>query len=262
MATDLDHNFSLERFQSLLHTESLGRNVIYERSVDSTMDVARAIAGHGASDGMIVLADEQTRGRGRFGRRWIAPSGLNLTFSLLLRPSLSQVKGLPIIAPLAIVDGLRAACGLECSIKWPNDVQVHDLKLAGVLIEAEMLGGEPNFAIAGVGLNVNFDPPGDPQLVGLATSLLSELGCTVEREAILAAVLDAFEPLYEGSIANATERWKARLNTLGRQIRVRIGDRVERGLAEAVTEDGSLVLLRHNGSRVSLIAGEVSLRAD
>lgn len=258
---ELSPPFSAERLQTVLRTAWLGRAFVYEPVVGSTMDVARSLVASGAANGTIIAADEQTAGRGRLGRRWLAPPGVNLAFSMLLFPSLVQLRRLSILAPLAVLEGVREACGLSCSIKWPNDVQVHGRKLAGVLLESELRGETPRFAIIGIGLNVNFDVASEPEIAGLATSLLRETDRTWERELVLAACLNAFERLYDGPAESAFERWRVSLNTLGQRIRVSFQGRVEEGVAADVDADGSLILRRTDGARVVLPAGEVSLRA-
>jgi BirA family biotin operon repressor/biotin-[acetyl-CoA-carboxylase] ligase len=252
--------FSLTRFYDQLQTRWLGRPLIYEPVVGSTMDVARTLAREGAAHGTIVLAEEQLLGRGRLGRRWFSPSGVNLYLSILLRPSLVELRTLAMLAPLAIAEGAGAEAGVDCAIKWPNDVQARGRKLAGVLLESELSGDRPLFAIAGLGINVNYDVAGEPEIAEIATSLLRETGTLREREAVLAACLAAFERGYEQAPATVYARWHARLNTLGRRIRVTYAGQSLEGLAEDVAPDGSLILLQDGGVRVELPAGEVSLR--
>ena len=252
--------FSIPRFQSRLTTAWLGRDFRFLPVVNSTMDAVRDLALRGAENGLVLAADEQSAGRGRLGRRWLAPPGLNLSFSILLRPSLSQLKVLSMVAPLAVVEGVRDVCSLQATVKWPNDVQVGGRKLAGILLESELTGDEPVLAIVGIGLNVNFETSVEPEIAGLATSMLVETGRWYEREAVLAACLLAFEQQYEEPAAHTHAAWRARLNTLGRHIVVRMGDVLEEGLAEDVADDGSLTLLRPDGTRINLAAGEVTLR--
>ncbi|MHB8516090.1 MAG: biotin--[acetyl-CoA-carboxylase] ligase, partial [Dehalococcoidia bacterium] len=127
--------FDLDRFRAALRTDAFGRNLIFEASVGSTMDVARDAAGQGAPEGTLALADEQTAGRGRLGRSWLAPPAVNLLSTLLLRPPAAVLRQLAMIAPLAVCDAVEECHGLRLDIKWPNDVQARGKKLAGVLIE-------------------------------------------------------------------------------------------------------------------------------
>jgi BirA family biotin operon repressor/biotin-[acetyl-CoA-carboxylase] ligase len=195
------------------------------------------------------------------GRRWLSPPGVNLYFSVILRPPADRLQALAMMLPLAIADGLRSASGLNCSLKWPNDVQVGGRKVAGVLIETAMTGKEPWLAIAGSGINVNYDPASEPEIASIATSVLRETGAPVQREQVLASCLNALERWYEGPIEAAYQVWRARLSTLGQMVNVTSGATVERGLAEDVREDGSLVLLRSDGSRMTVAAGDVTLAA-
>jgi BirA family biotin operon repressor/biotin-[acetyl-CoA-carboxylase] ligase len=225
------------------------------------MDLAREAGRAGAPHGHVVAADEQTAGRGRFGRRWVAPAGANVMFTLLLRPDARVLQQLSMAAALAVADGVRAAAGVEPAFKWPNDVQVGGRKLAGILIEAEFTGAEPQFALVGVGLNVNVDTSTEPEIAAIAVSLCDITGSVHPRETVLAAVLGSFETWYErsqrGSVRDA---WAARLVTLGQPISVSFAGKVEHGTAESVTETGALVLRRADGSIVELPAGEVTTR--
>lgn len=235
--------------------------IVYRREVDSTMTLARELAIAGAAAGTVVLADAQSAGRGRLGRNWVSEPGVNLYFTAVLRPSLSVLRQLAMLTPLAVAEGIEAAAAVTAAIKWPNDVQLGGRKVSGVLIDAEVRGDEPALALVGVGINVNFDPAAVPELRELATSIHAALGRPVAREAVLSAVLTRMAALLEiceggGSVHEA---WRARLNTLGREIALRAGDRIERGKALDVSEDGGLVLELADGSRRVYAAGEVTL---
>lgn len=254
-------SFNPQHLQRLLHTHWLGRIVIYEPVVGSTMDVARERIAGGTGAGTIVTTDEQTAGRGRLGRRWLAPPGVNLALSIILYPSPLQLKGLAMLAPLAVAEGVEAETGIRCDVKWPNDVQVAGRKLSGILLESEWSGAQPRFAIVGVGINVNFDTAVEPEIAAIATSILRETGRMWAREAILAAVLNAFERLYAAEPGVVWQRWRSRLVTLGRAVRISVQGHSEDGLAEDVDPEGSLLLRRADGSLLLLPAGEVSLRS-
>lgn len=253
--------FNIDRFRSLLSTDQIGRDFRFERSVGSTMDEARAAGRAGAPHGLTILADEQTAGRGRFGRRWVAPAGSNLTFTILVRPTLPVLERLSIVAALAVGDGVRTVAGIEPSFKWPNDVQVDGRKLAGILIEAEFVGDQPAFALVGIGLNVNQMTGQEPEIAAIAVSLRDLLGRNVAREDVLAAVLRSFEDWYlRTPDAAVCEAWSSRLVTLGQTISVAFAGQVETGIADSVTETGALRLRRPDGSVVVLPAGEVTTR--
>ncbi len=232
------------------------------QSVGSTMDVARSLAAEGAAGGTVVLADEQTAGRGRMGRTWVSPPGENLYFTVVLYPPMGVLRRLAMIAPLAIAEGIDAVTGLRTEIKWPNDVQLRGRKCSGVLIDSELRAGLPPLALAGIGIDVNQDVSAVPELAALATSLRMETGAPVDRAALLAAVLRAFDRRYAEAAAGQDVRrpWRARLNTIGRSVRVTGPGVQEAGMVEDVDEDGSLVLRREDGTLITIPAGEVSLR--
>jgi BirA family biotin operon repressor/biotin-[acetyl-CoA-carboxylase] ligase len=254
--------FSVDGFQARLSTRYTGRRFLYHSSLPSTQDAARQEAEGGAQEGTTVLADQQTAGRGRLGRRWVSPAGANLYFSMVLRPDAEHLRSLVMIWPLAIALGVEEATGLRARVKWPNDVLVGSRKLAGVLIESTFSGPRVAYAIPGIGINVNLDASRLGQISDTATSISIELGREASREEVLAAVLGRFEELYEAARRGEPIHldWKARLDTLGRRVRVTFGDRVEEGLAEDAEPDGALVLLRPDGSRVRIEAGDVTLR--
>lgn len=253
--------FDLQRFHDALAAHGLIAPLRYQLSVSSTMDLART-AGWDSVEGVcLFLADEQTAGRGRFGRRWVAPAGANLTFTLLLRPKTARLQRLSMVAALAVADGVAAFSGVHPAFKWPNDLQVGGRKLAGILIEAEFVGEQPRFALVGIGLNVNQETAAVPEVRDIAVSLRDLLGHTLAREELLVALLISFHRWYEEpSAAVVRDAWAARLVTLGQAIEVRFGDDIERGRAESVSESGALRLRRPDGSLVELPAGEVSLR--
>lgn len=252
---------NLEKAESALRTRAIGRRFIYFTSTTSTQDIARREAEQGAPEGTAVVAEEQTAGRGRLGRAWVSPAGKNLYFTLVLRPDLARLRVLGMAAPLAVARAVETVTGIPAQLKWPNDVLISGRKLAGVLIDSEISGGEVVFALVGIGINVNFDTDEDGEIAPIGTSLKREAGRTVSRENVLAAVFNEFERLYEDtSPAVVRESWKARLETIGREVRARFGDTVYEGVAEDVNADGSLLLRLADGSQAVLEAGEVTLR--
>jgi BirA family biotin operon repressor/biotin-[acetyl-CoA-carboxylase] ligase len=253
--------FDLARFESVLTTRWLARNLIFEPSTTSTMDLARDAAHHGAAQGTLVVTDEQTAGRGRLGRSWLAPPATNLLSTMVLRPPHHALRQLAMIAPLAIVQAVESVVGLQASIKWPNDVQMSARKVAGILIETEG-GGRDTVALVGAGVNVNFDPSAVPELREIATSLMLELGREVEREALLASYAVEFERLYEAACAGGSlrNRWRERLTTLGERVTASWPGGSAEGVAEDVDDDGSLLVRTDSGQRVAVEAGDVTLR--
>ena len=251
---------AVEAVQTRLSSAPIGHRILYFPSVNSTMDVARQEAERGALEGTVVVADEQTAGRGRFGRHWVSGSGQNLLFSIVLYPEQTALAGLNIIAPVAVLTAIQRTTALSPTLKWPNDVLIAGKKVSGILIETAVRDGGVRYAVLGFGINVNFDPSQTPEIAGLGTSLSMELGKQVSREGLLEAILEELSTLYERLKAWTAVRhkWEASLETLGSHVRVQWGDRVEEGIAEAVDPDGNLLLRRSDGTVVTLSGGDVT----
>jgi BirA family biotin operon repressor/biotin-[acetyl-CoA-carboxylase] ligase len=253
---------NLDAVEELLTTNFIGRRLLYFSSTTSTMDVARAEAETSAPDGTVVLAEEQTRGRGRFDRAWVSPAGLNLYQTLIMRPPLDRLRSLSIVSPLAVALAVEDVTNLELRIKWPNDVLINGRKLSGILIESEIVVDSVEYALVGIGINVNFDIDQSPDIAGIATSLKRELGRETSREELLAAFLNHFERLYEDAARgdSVLQQWRSRLDTLGRDVRVTFRDQFYEGVAEDTDGNGNLILAQPDGTRRTIEAGEVTLR--
>ncbi|MCG0238332.1 MAG: biotin--[acetyl-CoA-carboxylase] ligase [Firmicutes bacterium] len=235
--------------------------------------MAKARAREGAPEGLVVLAEEQTGGKGRLGRRWHSPPGQGIWMTVVLRPPLppAEVPRLTLVAAVAVAGAIRQVAGLPVGIKWPNDIVCRDRKLCGILTEMEADMERVHFAAVGIGINVNQDPAAfPPELRETATSLRAELGAPVDRAALLRAVLAELEAGYDALLAGrfAAEvlpRWRECSVTLGRRVRVTPvvpGAEVLTGLAREVAEDGALILELPDGTLRRVVAGEVSLRPE
>lgn len=195
------------------------------------------------------------------GRSWVSPAGKNIYVTILLRPTAERLRRLAMVSPLATALAIEETTGVSAQIKWPNDVLLSGLKVSGILIDAELAGDEPRYALDGIGINVNLDIDPDSEIAGIATSVKAELGRETPREPILAALLNHFEKLYVQEDTEAIRAaWKSRLDTLGKEVRLSFHGEVVEGLAEDVDAEGNLFLLRPDGTRQSFSAGEVSLR--
>ena len=254
-------DLSAEAITAGLTTGRFGRPTSFFAEIGSTMPEARRRAEAGAPEGTLVIADAQTAGRGRHGRSWLSEAGVNLTFSLVLRPTLAQLRGLAVATSLAGVEAVWARTGLPARIKWPNDLVIHDRKFAGILIDSELQGTEVAHAILGIGVNVNLEVARFPDLAGIATSLAAEAGCPIDRLALLIELLARLERRYDQLLTGPSllPEWTAASATLGRRIRATSPAGAEIGLAEAVDDEGALLLRRDDGTLARLLAGEVTL---
>lgn len=253
---------SQEALRHNLKTEFIGRNLVYYERIGSTNDIAKQFAESGEPEGTVVVADEQLAGRGRFGRTWKAPPYSSLLVSIVLRPALqpAQIARVTMAIALGACDGITAITGLDARIKWPNDILLNGKKCAGVLSEANTTGVQIEYAVCGLGVNVNFSAAGSG-IPEEATTLADEAGRVFEREQLLAEILTAVEQYYlrlkNGETLHTD--WAARLATLNQSIRARTPWGEETGIAEAVDEDGALVLRRADGSLVRLVSADVTL---
>lgn len=243
------------------NTTLVGQSILYYPSISSTMDIARKMVRDRVNDGMVIVAGEQTSGRGRFERRWLSPSGTSLSLSIILHPALALLPQLNMAASLAVVQSIERLASLNPVIKWPNDVLIDGKKVSGILIESIFDGNELEATIVGIGINVKMAPYEFPEISAIATSLSVESGSEISRRSVLYSLLEEFDQLYQelkrgGAIY---DRWLARLETLGKLVQVRWGDTVEEGYVESINTDGSLVLKRHDGSLITMVAGEVTL---
>ena len=227
------------------------------------MDVARRMVKEGIGEGTIIGAGEQTAGRGRLGRKWLSPRGGSLSLSIIICPDLEQLPRLNMVASLAVVQSIEKSTGLKPLIKWPNDVLISGRKVCGILIENIFVGNQVKAAIVGIGMNIKFDPLFFPEISTIATSISTESGREISRWQMLRTLVEEFDQVYQELQAGGPvyERWLAHVETLGKLVRLKSGDRVEEGYVESIDTDGSLVLKRLDGSLITVVAGEVTLRA-
>jgi BirA family biotin operon repressor/biotin-[acetyl-CoA-carboxylase] ligase len=213
----------------------IGRPRVHHRVTDSTNERARALAAEGAPHGTLVTADEQTAGRGRQGRAWVAAPGSSLLLSLILR---SPTDTLPLAAAVAVCEALP----VEAAIKWPNDIWLDGAKVAGILVEARPQEG---WAVVGIGVNVHEAPP-----IEHVTSLDGVVGV----EELLARLVSALDGWLRRPLPEVLAAWRSRDALLGQPVRWENGS----GKGAGIDESGAL-LVDTDAGRIALDAGEVHL---
>ena len=253
----------IEAVRRALAGRTIGSHILHYSSLESTMDEAGRLAGGGCPEGLVVVAEEQTAGRGRFSRSWISGPGESLLLSVVLRPNAEQLPQSNMAATLAVARTADEHVDGRVTIKWPNDVRIGGRKVAGILIEAESQAARIASAVVGIGLNVSVDTGGHPEIAATATSLVEQAGAPVERTGVLIDLLRQFDDLYAHvrSGGSLTDEWSSRMDTLGLDVRVRRGSELLEGVARAVDDQGNLVLERPDGSSLTVVGGEVTLQA-
>jgi len=231
----------------------------YVPECTSTQDIAKSLAESGAPEGLIVIADEMSRGRGRLGRVWYASRG-GLWFSIILRPKLlKSLQLLSLSTGLALVKALRDLFDIEAMLKWPNDVIYRDRKLAGILIEASAELDRVNYVVVGVGINVNNELP--KEIEHIAVSLKQILGREVPRIHVLKAFLTKFDKVYVSLLRGSTEsilsELRTYMGTLGKRVRVIFLSGEVEGEAIDIDNFGRLILMTKSGRRRTIEAGDV-----
>ena len=245
-----------------LRAKVLGSRIVSLAEVDSTNEEAKRRAQQGAPDGSVFIAERQTGGKGRLGRRWESPEGTGVWFSVLLRPGLvpSEISSITLLAGIAVCRAIRALTGCPAVIKWPNDVVIGSRKVCGILTEMTAEVDRVEYVVLGIGINANMESFPE-ELAEKATSLRREAGKPFPRAAILRTVLGELEPLLNsaksGGLSSILEEYKALCVSLNRRVGFFYGGKQQTGTAVDVSPSGELVVERDNGDRIAVNAGEV-----
>ena len=257
---------SKSEIESRLDGGWIGTRVYFAEEVDSTNTWGKRLAEEGAPHGTLIVADEQTQGRGRRGRSWKSPKGTNISMTLILRPDLepSRASMLTIVMGLSVAQGLKELLELPIEIKWPNDAVLNGHKLCGILTEMSAQIDYINYVVVGTGINVNL-PEIPEDLKEIATSLLIETGHTVNRAEVIGAVMRAFARNYESFIetrdlSGLRDAYNEILANRDRQVRVLDPKDPYEGVALGINPRGELLVRKEDGSVSEVYAGEVSVR--
>lgn len=248
--------------QYTLGTRKFGCDVNYHDEIASTMDEAFRLGMNGAPEGTVVIAEAQSKGRGRFGRVWVSPKGKGLYFSLLLRPvmSSSEAARLTLLTAVAVSEAVETLTGLRPLIKWPNDLLLDGRKLAGILTELRAEVDRVDFAVVGIGLNVN---TAMKDLPSEGISLKEAGGQPLSRVGLMREVLRSFEKRYfevqKYGFAPSLEEWRRRSATLGQRVQFEERGHKRQGRAIDLAQDGGLLIRLDSGETVKRMAGEIIL---
>lgn len=254
-----------EEIQEYLDTDFIGRDIRHFTSIDSTNKRAKELACH-LDEGTVLIAEEQTLGKGRIGRSWVSPSGKGIWMSIILKPELDldKVSKLTQIGAVAVFKALENM-NIRSQIKWPNDILINGQKVSGILTE---MSGELNmidYIVMGIGVNVNLNESDIPdQLKERATSISIEQAREIDRKKLTAYILNQFEKYYidfkkDGDISGIIDILKINSVLLGKEVRVINGNKVKIGLAIDINNNGELVVDFEDG-RENIYSGEVSVR--
>jgi BirA family biotin operon repressor/biotin-[acetyl-CoA-carboxylase] ligase len=259
-----------------LPTRVIGRPLLWYEQVGSTNDLIKERARAGAAEGLVVLADAQTAGRGRRGRGWAAPPRSSLLMSLLLRPAwlpATDAFTLTMLAGVALCEAVVEVAPLHAALKWPNDLLLPAAprvaqathKSAGILSEIELEGDQIALVVIGMGINVNWSPEGivdGRDLTQVATSLSAAAGHPIDRLALLRALLIRLDTRYQalrrGQREELFSAWRSRLAALGQRVSVQLPHGELRGVAEDVEPSGALRVRDEQGALHTVLAGDVS----
>ncbi len=257
---------SLSELKTRIKTKMAGSHLLYFDVVGSTNIEAKKQAENGAPEGLLVVADKQEAGRGRRGRSWESPAGVNIFMTLLLRPSFSPGKAsmITLVMALSVAQAVSEAAGLTAKIKWPNDVVVNKKKVVGILTELTMETDYIQYLVCGVGINVN--QMSFPETIAqTATSLYLEGGRQVNRAGLIEKVMERFEENYEiflrtEDMSGLTEPYNRLLVNKEERVRVLDPKGEYDGLSRGINEMGELIVEKQDGSVENVYAGEVSVR--
>ena len=251
---------------SLFETEFFGNKIYFYDEIDSTNNEAKKKAEDGAKQGTLVIAECQNGGRGRRGKKWISPSGSGIWMSFVLKPTIHPYGAsmITLVAALSVVSALKNIKGLECNIKWPNDIVANGKKICGILTEMSSELDAVNYVIVGIGINVNMSEF-DEEIRDIASSIFLETGLTIKRSQVVADFAKYFEKYYSifmqtQDMRGLIDEYNGLLVNVGREVKINNINSQFIGNAIGINDKGELLVKKQDGSVEKVIAGEVSVR--
>lgn len=263
---EIPDRFSPDEIRKRLKTVTIGKELFFFDEVDSTNDVAMESGAKGQAEGLVILSEGQSHGKGRMGRTWVSPKNVNIYISILLRPDISPqfAPAMTMMSAISTARAITEVTGLETTIKWPNDILIDKKKVSGILTEMNAEQERINYIVAGIGINVNMkkqDFPDDLRMP--ATSLAECLGKRVDRIELLLTLIKILEQDYEelknGGIKSIFRRWRKGCDILKRRIKVSLPGEEITGVAEDLTPEGGLIMRLDGGEKRIIYAGDVSI---
>lgn len=252
--------------KSLPSTLEIGKEIVVYDEVESTNSKANELLKQGYPSGTVVIADRQTKGKGRLGRTWISPSGKNLYMSIALKPNIppKYATMLTLTSVVACTTALRRYTDIPVMIKWPNDMLVDDKKVGGILTEMKIEGEKIKSAVVGIGINVNMTEQDMPdEIKEIASSLKICKGEDFSRGLLAVEIIKEFDKWYQllerRQRKTIIDRWMQLSGTIGRQVKIVLTDRELIATAEAIDEEGRLIVKLSDGTYEKICAGDVTL---
>lgn len=270
-------DLSIEEIRNSLsgHVSVMGKKIIFLETVGSTNTSAMELAGKWCEEGTVVIADAQTGGKGRLGRKWLSPPGKNIYMSIVLRPEISprDATVLTLMSAVSCATAIKKCSSIPVTIKWPNDLMVSDMKLGGILTEIKADMDRISHAVVGIGININLDLTDMPGEIGsFATSIKIEQkrgsaeaqnGYDFSRTLVAVEILKEMDRWYSILLTTGkkpiADEWMLLSSTIGRAVKVTVGDAVFTGIAGSIDEEGMLMLELPDNSVKKISSGDVTI---
>ncbi|WP_282034159.1 biotin--[acetyl-CoA-carboxylase] ligase [Metabacillus indicus] len=251
-----------------LKTEFMGRHIHFEEVVASTQKIAHTLAGDGALEGTLVVADQQTEGRGRLARAWYSPKQTGVWMSMILKPEIpiNKTPQLTLLTAVALIQAIEEVTGLTPEIKWPNDILINGRKAVGILTELQAEADRVHSVIIGVGINVNHTKEQFPEeLQHIATSLVEETGQQIDRAKLIQSVMIHFEKLYKSYLAHGFKPvkllWESYAISLNKKLIARTLQGTLRGRAAGIDDEGVLLLETDEGKLEKIYSADIEIQS-
>ena len=262
------HDLSIEEIKNSLSGSmcAVGKKIIFLETVDSTNTHAMELAGKGCEEGTVVIADAQTGGKGRLGRKWLSPAGKNIYMSIVLRPHIPPRNAaiLTLMSAVSCATAIKKCSSIPVTIKWPNDLMVAGKKIGGILTEIKADMDRISYAVIGIGINVNLNPMDMPAEIGSTmTSIKHHSGDVYPRTEIAVEILKETDRWYSILLNTGkktiADEWMLLSSGIGRTVKVTVGDTVFTGVAESIDEEGMLMLRLPDNSIKKINSGDVAI---